>query len=169
MGVAGCGKSTLGQALADALRWQFVDGDALHPPANVAKMRAGEPLDDADRAPFLDAVADAIVRGSAAGVVAACSALKHSYRDRLRARAGEILFVLPQLERAALARRLAARADHFMPVSLLDSQLATLEMPQRDESAVIVDGAEPVAAQIAAVTAALAARIRPTASAGLSS
>ncbi|TKD51190.1 gluconokinase [Sphingomonas baiyangensis] len=150
MGVSGCGKSTLAQGLADALGWTFIEGDLLHPPENVARMAAGIALDDAARHPFLCNVADAL-RAAPAGAVAACSALKRSYRDLVRARAGEVVFVLPTVTRQTLAARMEQRSDHFMPASLLNSQLATLELPGSDEDAVTVDGDLSVAAQVAAV------------------
>jgi len=155
MGVSGCGKSTLGRELAAALRVPFVEGDTLHSEANVAKMRAGIALDDSDREPFLMRVADALVAAGPRGAVVSCSALKRSYRDLLRARAGAVTFVWPRLERAALAARLAQRHDHYMPASLLDSQLATLEPPAEDERAIVIDGAEPTASQLAQTLAAL--------------
>ena len=155
MGVSGCGKSTLGQALADVLGWRFVEGDALHPTGNVAKMAAGIPLDDADRQPFLENVADAIVAARKTGVVASCSALKRAYRDLIRARAGPVTFVLPLLDRPALAARMMHRPGHFMPPALLDSQLATLEKPGADEQAILIDGAAPVASQVADAVARL--------------
>jgi len=156
MGVSGCGKSTLGAALADALGIPFVEGDGLHPPANVAKMAAGIPLNDEDRRPFLDNVADALIANRAAGCVVSCSALKRGYRDRLRARAGaDIRFVLPLLSKDSLVRRMSAREGHFMPVQLLDSQLATLEMPDEEEAVIVVPGDLPLDAQLAAVRSAL--------------
>ena len=155
MGVSGCGKTTLGCELATALGVPFVEGDTLHPQANVAKMRAGIPLDDRDREPFLARVADALVAAGPRGAVISCSALKRSYRDLIRARAGAVTFVWPRLERAALAARLKQRRDHYMPASLLDSQLAALEPPAEDEHAIVVDGAEPTAAQAAHALAAL--------------
>lgn len=147
MGVSGCGKSTLARALAERLGYRFVEGDELHPAANVAKMAAGIPLDDADRAPFLDAVGRALAEPG--GVVASCSALKRAYRDRLRALAGDVLFVLPDLAIGQVRERLARRAGHFMPTSLLDSQFAALEPPGPDERAIHVDGALPVEQQVA--------------------
>lgn len=156
MGVSGCGKSTLGGALAEALDWRFVEGDTLHPPSNVAKMAAGIPLDDADRRPFLAGVAAALVAGREYGIVVTCSALKRTYRDFLRNAAGDVAFVLPLLSREALATRLAERKGHYMPASLLDSQLATLEPPTADEHVIVVDGAAPTATQLARVRAALA-------------
>jgi gluconokinase len=140
MGVSGSGKSTLGSALALRLGWRFVEGDALHPPRNVAKMTAGEPLTDADRWPWLERVAEAIVAGGDAGVVLACSALKRSYRDFLRDRAGAIMFVLPSLQKDVLTARVAARPGHYMPASLLQSQLDALEALAPDECSTSLDG-----------------------------
>jgi carbohydrate kinase (thermoresistant glucokinase family) len=157
MGVSGCGKSTLGGALAKALGWKFVEGDTLHPPGNVAKMAAGIPLDDDDRRPFLAGVAAALVAGREHGVVVTCSALKRSYRDFLRNAAGDVAFVLPSLGREVLAARLAERKEHYMPASLLDSQLATLEPPAANERIIVVDGSATTAAQLTRVRAALAA------------
>lgn len=155
MGVSGCGKTTLGRELANALGVPFVEGDTLHPPANVAKMRAGIALDDRDREPFLTRVAEALVAAGPRGAVVSCSALKRSYRDLIRARAGAVAFVWQRLDRAALAARLAQRHDHYMPASLLDSQLATLEPPAQDEHAIEIDGAATTTAQMAEVLAAL--------------
>lgn len=148
MGVSGSGKTTVGAALAGALGLPFVDGDALHPAANVAKMAAGIPLDDADRAPWLDAVGAVLAAGP---VVVACSALKRIYRDRLRAAAPALELVFLDGSRELLASRMAARPGHFMPASLLDSQLATLERPAPDEHPVTVDVAAPVPEIIASV------------------
>jgi carbohydrate kinase (thermoresistant glucokinase family) len=147
MGPSGCGKSTLGSVLADALDWQFIEGDDFHPPSNKAKMARGEPLTDADRIPFLDGVGEALARAPG-GAVASCSALRRSYRDRLRRHAGSLLFVLPEVPRAELARRLRERPRSFMPPSLLDSQLATLEPPGEDEDAMSIDGTRPVSGEI---------------------
>jgi gluconokinase len=157
MGVSGAGKSTLGRALAAALHCPFVEGDDLHPPANIAKMTAGIALNDADRIPFLEAVGRAIAehRAQDREIVVSCSALKRAYRDRIRARAGAVTFVLPVLDRASLLRRLQQRSQHFMPAALLDSQLQDLEMPQPDEAALLIDGNAAPAAQLAAVLAAL--------------
>jgi gluconokinase len=133
MGVSGCGKTTLGMALAERLGARFVEGDQLHPPENVAKMASGIPLTDTDRWPWLDAVGAALAGD--APVVASCSALKRVYRDRLRAQAGAPFnFLHLAGDRAALALRMAERPGHYMPVSLLDSQLATLEPPSVDEA-----------------------------------
>ncbi|KQM97931.1 hypothetical protein ASE85_13745 [Sphingobium sp. Leaf26] len=154
MGVAGCGKSTLAEALAAHLRWTFVEGDLCHPPENVTRMTAGIPLDDAARQPFLRNVATALAE-SQDGAVASCSALKRGYRDLIRQDVGDILFVLPHLSRADLEQRMKQRPDHFMPTSLLDSQLATLEPPDPDERALVLDGNLPVAEQVRRIAAAL--------------
>ncbi|PWK92501.1 gluconokinase [Fulvimonas soli] len=149
MGVSGAGKSTFGAALAQALGWDFQEGDALHPPANVAKMCAGIPLDDADRAPWLARVAGWIAdhaQRRRPGVIS-CSALKRAYRDYLRAAAPGWRLVYLRAPRAELLRRVRER-EHFMPVSLLDSQLQTLEEPSMDEHALVLDATLPVAALV---------------------
>ncbi|WP_402465573.1 gluconokinase [Isoptericola aurantiacus] len=141
MGVSGSGKSTVGALLAARLGGSFVDADDLHPPANVAKMSSGEPLTDGDREPWLTRVGAAISRGADAGtpVVTACSALRRRYRDTLRAAAGgDLVLVHLTGDRAVLHERTAARADHFMPTTLLDSQLATLEPLEADETGMTV-------------------------------
>jgi len=130
MGVSGCGKSSLGAALATALALPFTDADDLHPAANRAKMAAGQPLIDADRWPWLQAVGS--VLAADAGVVA-CSALRRAYRDRLRQAAARVQFLHLVAPPAVIAQRLAARQGHFMPAGLLDSQLATLEPLAPDE------------------------------------
>lgn len=147
MGVSGCGKSTVGQALAHALGLTFVEGDQLHPPRNVALMASGVPLTDADREGWLHAVGQALGAPEAGrgGVVVSCSALKRSYRDLLRAHAPGLRFIHLQADPVLLARRLALRKDHYMPASLLQSQLDTLEPPHVDERAIVLDGASPLA------------------------
>jgi gluconokinase len=152
MGVSGSGKSTLGKALADALGWRFVEGDALHPPENIAKMAAGTPLNDNDRRPFLENIAGAII-ARPAGVVVSCSALKRAYRDFIRLIAGDVTFVLPTLNREQLRVRMAQRPHHFMPPTLLDSQLETLELPGVDENVIQVDGDVPTTIQVERVIA----------------
>lgn len=148
MGVTGSGKTTLGQALAQALGWPFVEGDSLHPPANIAKMAAGIALDDADREPFLESIANTII-SSPPHLVISCSALKRAYRDRLRCADPQLRFVLPVLSDAQLQFRLQQRRGHFMPTTLLQSQLAAFERPGSDEQCIELDGAEPVEQQVA--------------------
>lgn len=151
MGVSGCGKSTLGARLASTLNWRFQEGDALHPPANIAKMAAGQPLDDADRQPWLAAVAawiDARRATGEAGVVT-CSALKRAYRTLLCGGRPEVRTVFLSGSRELIAGRLAARPEHFMPASLLASQFSALEPPDREEGALIVDAAMDVDDQVA--------------------
>jgi gluconokinase len=143
MGVASCGKTSVGEALAAALGAGFVEGDRLHPPANVAKMSTGNPLTDEDRWPWLDLVGEALAGEN--GTIASCSALKRAYRDRIRARAQRpVAFVFLDGGRVVLQTRIAARKGHFMPASLLDSQLATLERPSADELARAFDIEQPV-------------------------
>lgn len=155
MGVSGCGKSTVGAALAQALRVEFVEGDAFHPPRNVERMAAGIALTDADRAGWLQALAAHIAQAAPRGVVVSCSALKRAYRDVLRG-ALPVRFVWLELPRAQLESRLATRTGHYMPASLLDSQLQTLEPPQDDEAAIRLDAAQPVATLVAQALAQLA-------------
>ena len=144
MGPCGCGKTTVGSALANRLGGVFIEGDDFHPQANRAKMSAGEPLSDADRWPWLDLIGDEIRRQSQSAeiVVLACSALKRSYRDRLRQVDPKTVFVLLNGSRRLLMSRLAERQDHFMPPSLLESQMEALETPGEDERAVLVDVAQ---------------------------
>jgi carbohydrate kinase (thermoresistant glucokinase family) len=141
MGVSGSGKTTIAHELVRKLGWPFQEGDDLHPPANVAKMHAGRPLTDEDRWPWLDAIArwiDAQLAARAPGIVT-CSALKRIYRDRLIDGRKGVRLVYLHASRALLAERLAHRTGHFMPASLLDSQLATLEPPAADEHPLAVD------------------------------
>lgn len=138
MGVASCGKTTIGQALAERLGLGFIEGDALHSLEAIAKMSRGEPLTDDDRWPWLARVGKSL-RG-ADGAVASCSALKRRYRDTLaEAALRPVTFIHLHGAREALARRISSRMGHFMPASLLDSQLATLEMPGPDEAAITLD------------------------------
>lgn len=141
MGVSGSGKSTVGEALARRAGMTFADGDSFHPQANVDKMRAGIPLTDDDRLPWLAAIAAAIDRAAAAQtrLVIACSALKRSYRDILVHGRTDVAIVFLKAPEPVIAARIAARHGHFMPASLLDSQFATLEEPGTDEPAIAVD------------------------------
>ena len=152
MGVSGSGKTTVGSALAAALGRRFVDADDLHPPANVEKMAAGVPLTDDDRRPWLDAVGAVLAEG---GVVVACSALRRVYRDRLRTAAPGWRLLYLHGPRELLADRMGHR-DHFMPVTLLDSQLATLEEPGPDEHPLSFDVERPVDEIVADAAEALA-------------
>jgi gluconokinase len=155
MGVSGSGKSTVGAALAAHLGLPFADADALHPAANVAKMAAGEPLTDDDRSPWLAAVGMAVAAASNTGIVMACSALKRSYREAILAEAPGVRFIELDASRAVLENRMAHRAGHFMPASLLDSQLDTLEPLEADEPGFRVNVARPLAETLADVQAAL--------------
>ena len=137
MGASGCGKSSIGRALAQAIAARFVDGDDLHPARNVEKMRQGTPLDDDDRAPWLAKVGAALAVGNR---VIACSALKRKYRDQIREAAqGDVVFLYLRGQRDTLLQRVANRPGHFMPASLLDSQLAALEAPGVDEPHLVAD------------------------------
>jgi len=142
MGVCGSGKSSVGDALAKSIGAVFLDGDDYHPAQNVAKMAQGTPLTDEDRWPWLDALGRALVKasGNARYAVAACSALRRAYRDRLIAAAGqEILFVYLEGSRELITKRMSARTNHFMPTGLIDSQFATLEPPSADENVMAID------------------------------
>ncbi|GAA2340953.1 gluconokinase [Streptomyces caniferus] len=139
MGVAGTGKTTIGPLVAAGLGVPYAEGDDFHPPANIAKMSAGIPLDDADRGPWLDALGAWAHERAGHGGVASCSALKRAYRDRLRAAAPGVVFLHLTGERALIEERMAGRRGHFMPTALLDSQFATLEPLGRDETGVAVD------------------------------
>ena len=156
MGVSGCGKSVVGALLAHALDAPFIEGDAFHPPANVARMAAGIALTDANRAGWLDALAGQIAQAVAAGapLVLACSALKRSYRDRLRRADPALRFAHLDGPPALLAARMAARPGHFMPVSLLESQLRDLEALGPDEAGLRLDLRDSPAALVAAIVTA---------------
>ena len=162
MGVSGSGKTTIAERLAERLGWQFQEGDDLHAPANIAKMKAGTPLTDADRAPWLEAIAALIDRWLAAGQdgIVACSALKHAYRTILLKDRPKVRLVYLQADEALLKDRLSKRQGHFMPPSLLASQLATLEEPSSDEQPIVAHvGAAPdsvvtdIMSQLAAASA----------------
>lgn len=153
MGVSGCGKSTVGAMLADRLGVPFLDADSLHPPGNLAKMADGTPLDDPDRWPWLESVGRELA-AHPDGAVVACSALRRAYRDLLRSAVPGVRFVHLVGTREQLATRMQARERHFMPVSLLDTQLATLEPLGADEPGIVLDCAlDPVT---------LAARAEPS-------
>jgi len=150
MGVCGCGKSTVGQQLATRLGCNFLEGDSLHSPHNLALMAAGTPLSDDDRAVWLDIIAQSLNDLSPSeGLVVSCSALKRKYRDRLRLACPALRFVHLHGERGLLAKRLHQRRGHYMPASLLDSQLETLELPGADEDAITLNIVEPASSLVA--------------------
>ena len=158
MGVSGSGKTVVGEALAEKLGLPLLEGDAFHPAANVEKMSSGVPLTDADRWPWLDAIGKAI-HDAPGPVIVACSGLKRVYRERLEASAGRpVLFLFLDASKETLAARLGNRKGHFMPASLLDSQLATLEPPSPDEPAIRISVEPPVDQVVEAALAALASR-----------
>ena len=148
MGVCGCGKSALGERLARALGATFIEGDAFHSPANLQRMAAGIALTDADRQGWLEALAEELAQARAEGrsVVLACSALKRRYRDLLRQGAPDLRVVHLSGDHGLLAARMAARQGHYMPPSLLASQLAALEAPQGDgdEQSITLDASAPI-------------------------
>lgn len=155
MGVSGTGKSTVGRLLADEFAVPYAEADEFHPPANIAKMSSGTPLDDSDREPWLDAIGAWVASRAGLGGVVSCSALKRAYRDRLRAAATGLFFVHLTGDRTLIAERLEQRRDHFMPGALLDSQFAALEPLQADEYGTAV----PVIAAPEAITAQAAAAV----------
>lgn len=155
MGVAGCGKSSVGVALAPLLGAEYLDGDDLHPPENIARMSRGEPLTDADRAPWL-ALIGAALRPDQARIIG-CSALKRIYRHQITAAArAPVTFIHLAGSRTVIEARMRARTGHFMPASLLDSQFAALEPPGPDEQAISVDIDQPFDAVVAAILTQLA-------------
>lgn len=143
MGVSGVGKTTVGELLADRLGVIFADADEFHPPANIAKMSDGVALVDDDRWPWLDAIGSWLADRSATGAVVTCSALKHAYRDAIRARAPTTRFLHLEGDPELVLERLTQRPHHFMPASLLESQLTTLEPPDEHERAVVESAAQP--------------------------
>lgn len=144
MGVSGSGKSTVGEKLADALELPFLEGDSLHPKSNVDKMASGIPLQDEDRWPWLDEVGGRL-SGAENGIVVSCSSLKKSYRDRMRALAGgPLMFVYLDGSFEVLHQHMAQRIGHFMPVKMLESQLATLESPIGEALVFHADVADPI-------------------------
>jgi carbohydrate kinase (thermoresistant glucokinase family) len=157
MGVSGTGKTTVGEAIAKRLGWNFQEGDDFHPQANIDKMKKGEPLDDADRAPWLARVEAWISDELAAGRsgVITCSALKRAYRRTIVAGRDDVILVFLRGEHALIAQRVAHRRGHFMPPSLLDSQLATLETPDPSEQPIVVDIDQPLSKQVDDIVEAL--------------
>lgn len=151
MGVAGCGKSRIGAALAARLGACFIEGDAFHPAANIARMQAGIPLDDADRAGWLDRLGIELAAATAGGgrAVLACSALKRAYRDRLRAAVPGLAGVCLDLPEEVAATRVATRPGHFMPASLVASQFVALERPRAEPRMLCLDATRPVAELVA--------------------
>lgn len=165
MGVSGSGKTTFGLALAEALDVAFTDADALHSPANVQKMAAGTALTDSDREPWLTEVGTVLASASTGGMVMACSALKRRYRELILSQSPDTFFVHLRLPKSALEARMRERAGHFMPPSLLDSQLATVEPLGSDEPGIELGGdaavAEIVATAVPRILAAVAGRLSP--------
>lgn len=160
MGVAGCGKSAVGAALAARLGAAYLDGDDLHPPANIDKMSRGEPLTDDDRWPWLTLVGKKLANPDGILIIG-CSALKRRYRDHIRDEAGApVIFVHLAGTKALIAARMGARSGHFMPKSLIDSQFAALEPPGSDENAITVD----IDNRLETIVDTIAARLEETAS-----
>jgi gluconokinase len=152
MGVSGCGKSSVGAACAHALGWTLHEGDTYHAPESVAKMRAGTPLTDADRAGWLDRLADLLASPpEGAGRVLTCSALRRRYRDRLRDAAPRLGFVFLALDFDAALERVQSRAGHFFSPALVSNQFATLESPEGEPGVLVLDATQPVADLVAAV------------------
>jgi gluconokinase len=160
MGVSGSGKTTIAQGVAARLGWHVLEGDTFHPPANVQKMSKGIPLGDADRLPWLEAIAAAIDRMLTQGLPAAiaCSALKRKYRDILIGKRPDVVLVYLKGSQELIGQRMANREGHFMPPSLLGSQFATLEEPEPDEHPIIVDVRAPSEAIVSDVIKAMQER-----------
>ena len=160
MGVSGSGKTTVGRLLAERLGWHYQEGDALHPPENVAKMSSGTPLTDADRIPWLHKIAERIDawRGSGESGVVTCSALKRAYRDIIIGDRPDVGLVHLKGSRELIGQRLAARKGHFMPAALLDNQFATLQEPAAEERAITVDVGEAPAAIVDEIVRRMAER-----------
>ncbi|MGV8966705.1 MAG: gluconokinase [Cellulomonas sp.] len=144
MGVSGSGKTTVGQALADRLGLEYADADSFHTEASVAKMASGHPLDDDDRAPWLESVGAWLARHSQVGAVVGCSALRRCYRDVLRRAAPDVVFLHLSGNADVLTERVSNRPGHFMPASLMTSQLSTLEPLEADERGIVLDLRAPV-------------------------
>jgi gluconokinase len=164
MGVSGSGKTTVAAGVAKRKGWALVEGDTFHPPANVAKMKAGTPLTDADRWPWLHAIAarEDALRAAGTSAMVACSALKRAYRDILIGPRPDVILLYLRGSKALIGERMAGRKGHFMPPALLDSQFATLEEPTHDEHPVIVEIGESPEAEIEDAIRQLADRL-PTA------
>jgi gluconokinase len=158
MGVSGCGKSTIAARLAQRLGWDFAEADTFHSPRNVEKMRSGIPLTDADRWPWLDAIAAWIgaARDEGRSCIVACSALKRRYRERLASGHGDLRFVYLRGDYGVVATRLAGRSGHYMPLSLLQSQYDALEEPGPEEDPIVASIADPVESIVDAVMRELA-------------
>ena len=162
MGVSGCGKSTMATALGERLSLEMVDGDDLHLPESVAKMRSGIALQDADRWPWLDRIGQYLAQAQAQGRVVACSALKRAYRDRIREQAGDVCFVFLDGDFELIQKRMHQRVGHYMQPGLLDSQFHTLEKPQADEVDVVcLPIHEPVQEMVELALKALQSRLHP--------
>ena len=162
MGVSGCGKSTMAAALSERLGLDMEDGDDMHLPESVAKMRSGIALQDADRWPWLDRIGHYLAQAQEPGRVVACSALKRMYRDRIREQAGDVCFVFLDGDFDLIEQRMRQRVGHYMQPGLLDSQFRTLEKPQADESDVIrLPITEPVEDMVAQALNALQNRLHP--------
>ncbi len=157
MGVSGSGKSTVGEMLANRLGWTMAEGDRLHPPENVEKMRRGVPLDDADRRPWLDRIGALLQAWAAEGRsgLVTCSALKRAYRERLLAARPDVRFVYLKGSLALIAARLGARHHEYMPASLLESQFDTLEEPLPGEPVITIDAGGTPEAEVEAIVEAI--------------